>query len=235
MNVVLLAAGYVTMLASIFPGTPKILVSIRDEPLLSIQLRYLAREGASRVIMNAHHLAAQVEHYLATSQPPVETTLVVEEKLLGTAGGVRNVLGYLESAPFVVLYGDVLTNLRLTELLDCHLSSGAEATIAVYKTRNTAGKGTVQVARDGQVLSFSEKSTSASSHSLFVNAGVYILEPRFVEESIARSAYSDFGHDIFPQAVTEGRRLFAYELMGSVIDVGTPEGLATAHKIARFS
>ena len=65
--------------------------------------------------MNAHHLAAQVEHYLATSQPPVETTLVIEKKLLGTAGGVRNVLGYLESAPFAVLYGDVLTNVRLSE------------------------------------------------------------------------------------------------------------------------
>lgn len=229
MNVVLLAAGYGTRLASVFPDTPKILVSIRNEPLLSVQLRYLAREGANRVVMNAHHLADQVEHYLTTNQPPVETTLVVEKQLLGTAGGVRNLLGYLESTPFVVLYGDVLTNLKLADLLDCHLSRRAEATIAVYKTRSIAGKGTVRIARDGRVLSFSEKSTSAASRPLFVNAGVYILEPRFVAEAVASSACSDFGHDIFPRAVTEGRRLFAYELMGSVIDVGTPEGLAAAH------
>ena len=233
MNAILLAAGRGTRLHSVEPDVAKVLVEISGEPLLERQLRYLVNQGISRVVINAHHLADQVVAYAAQHRGSPELVVIVEEELLGTAGGVRNALEALGDKPFVVLYGDVITAEPLAPLAERHWRSGAVATLAVYESVETEGKGTIRVDDAGIVLGFTEKPTRAGTETALINAGLYVLEPGFARE-IPAGTHSDFGHDVFPQALARGRRLATHRLSQPVLDVGLPATLALARARGRF-
>src|ERR1700690_452762 len=139
MNVMLLAAGRGTRLHSVEPDVPKVLVEIAGEPLLARQLRYLESQGISRVVVNAHHMADKVLAFASKYRGSLDLVVVVERDLLGTAGGVRNALPRLGGDPFIVLYGDVLTNEPLAAMVQRHAQRGAVATLAVYESTETDG------------------------------------------------------------------------------------------------
>lgn len=234
MNAILLAAGRGTRLGSVEPDVAKALVEISGEPLLARQLRYLDRQGVSRVVVNAHHLADQVVAYAAEHRGSPELVVIVEEELLGTAGGVRNALPALGEEPFVVLYGDVITDAPLAPLAERHRHSGAVGTLAVYASAETEGKGTVMVDDADIVVGFAEKTPLADGETALINAGLYVLEPGFARE-IPDGTPSDFGHDVFPQALADGQRLATHRLARPVLDIGLPATLALARQRGRSS
>jgi mannose-1-phosphate guanylyltransferase len=228
----LLAAGHGTRLRHIEPDVPKALVSIGGEPLLARQLRYLEGQGVRRVVVNAHHLAHQVLDFAHQYRGSLELVVVVEERLMGTAGGVRNALPMLGDEPFVVLYGDVLTSEPLAPMLKRHAGSGAAATLAVYESASTNGKGTIAVDASDHVTSFREKGVEGAAVAAtgpLINAGIYVLEAGFARQ-IPLGGAPDFGHDVFPAALARGERLAAHRLSAPVLDVGVPSALAQARR-----
>jgi NDP-sugar pyrophosphorylase family protein len=222
----ILAAGQGTRLGSLGKRIPKVLISVGGRPLLQRHLEYLAREGFSRVVVNAHHLAADIVTFVNTYRGPLEVSCVVEEALLGTAGGVRNALEVIGKGPFLVLYGDVIVDAPLASLFETHLSFNATATLAVHESDSTEGKGVVRVAPDGRVIAFEEKTHTAVGPAL-INSGAYVIEPELVA-SLPLGTPSDFGGDVFPDALARGTRIYSHRIAGPVIDIGTPEGLAQA-------
>jgi mannose-1-phosphate guanylyltransferase len=218
-NAMILGAGKGTRLAKLGLGVPKILVDVGGEPLLRRQLRYLAGIGVERVVVNAHHLAEQIEAFAAEHTGAPELVVVREPSLLGTAGGVRNALGELGSEPFLVVYGDVLLGFPL------RVPRRARATITVYSSMHVEGKGTVEVDADDMVVRFREKEDVAPP--ALVNAGVYLLEPDFVRDFVP-AGVSDFGHDVFPAALAAGEPIGVVRLPQPVLDIGTPADLARA-------
>jgi NDP-sugar pyrophosphorylase family protein len=228
MNAMILAAGRGTRLGSVGLATPKVLVTVAGETLLERQLRYLSAQGCDRVVVNAHHLADQIEAFAAAHRGPPEIEIVKEDVLLGTAGGVRNALAIIGSDPFLVLYGDVLIDESLDYMVASHARTRADATLALYTETDTEGKGVVELDEDGRVRSFVEKGGYRAGEAALINAGVYVLSREFVERTTPERAETDFGHDVWPAAIAAGRRLFGHVLAGSVIDVGTPTGLKLA-------
>jgi mannose-1-phosphate guanylyltransferase / phosphomannomutase len=227
----ILAAGRGTRLGRLGLTIPKVLLEVGGEPMLARHLRYLVDQGFHRVVINVHHLADRIESFVDGYRGPAEVLIVRERMLLGTAGGVRNALPHLTSVPFLVLYGDVLIDSPLNEMSRMHRLSGAEATIAAYPTTRPEGKGTLELDEDGLVRSFMEKpSVGGGGRTALVNAGVYFLEPSFIEEMTDAGVASDFGHDVFPAAITSGRRVFGHVLPQQAIDVGTPSGLRQARR-----
>jgi NDP-sugar pyrophosphorylase family protein len=224
----ILGAGRGTRLASAAPTVPKVLVDIAGEPLLARQLRYLGGEGVTSVVVNTHHLADQVERFARDHRPPPELRLLHEDRLLGTAGGVRNALPHLQGPAVFVLYGDVLTTEPLRALLDGHSRAGARATLTVYESMDTEGKGTVEV-EDGRVVAFREKQDAPAGMAL-INAGLYVVDAAFVADFVADGAVSDFGHDVFPAALAAGAELRVHVLAKPVLDVGTPATLEEARR-----
>jgi NDP-sugar pyrophosphorylase family protein len=222
----ILAAGLGTRLGALGRAVPKILLEIGGQPLLARHLRYLERQGVSRVVINTHHHAACVESFARSYDGPLEIVCIREPSLLGTAGGVRNALGQLEPGPFLVLYGDVLIDEPLDPVLRCHRTTGARATLAVHEADSGEGKGVVEVDRAGRVVGFVEKGAQVAGRVL-INSGVYVLESDTVSP-LAPGVPSDFGTDVFPSAVERGLPLFAARLSSPVIDIGTPEGLSLA-------
>jgi NDP-sugar pyrophosphorylase family protein len=222
----ILAAGRGTRLGALGQSVPKVLVDVGGRPLLGRQLDYLEQEGFSRVVINTYHLASQIMSFVARYRGPLEIACVKEESLLGTAGGVRNALPRLGPGPFLVLYGDVLVDEPLAGAFDQHRERRALATLVVYEEESTEGKGVVHLDRTGRVTGFAEKQPREEGPAL-VNAGLYVIEHELVSSLPARTP-SDFGHDVFPSAVDRGLPIFGYRIAGRVIDIGTPEGLASA-------
>ena len=103
MKAMILAAGRGTRLAGLEPGVPKPLVRIGQHPILEHQLRVLADLGVDHVVINAHHLAPLIERFADRREGPPAVTVVVEQELLGTAGGVRNALDLFGAEPCLVV------------------------------------------------------------------------------------------------------------------------------------
>jgi NDP-sugar pyrophosphorylase family protein len=220
----LLAAGRGTRLGELGRRTAKALVEVGGEPLLARQLRYLAGQGVERLVVNASHLADQVQAFAAAHPGPPEIEVVVEDEPLGTAGGVRNALPRLGEGPLLVLYGDVIAEAALAPMGELHAREEPVATLAAYHSDSAAQKGVLDI-EGTRVTGFHEKDPARTSG--WVNAGVYIVETAWIAEFTDPDPL-DFGYDLFPAALRSGRPLCAYELPAPVLDIGTPEDLARA-------
>lgn len=226
MNAMILAAGRGTRLGALGVATAKVLIDIGGRPLLERQLEYLEHNGVRRVVLNTHHQAAQIASFVETYVGSIELLRTTEERLLGTAGGVRNALDHLQPGPFVVLYGDVLIDAALEPILVFHRQTGARATLAVHEAESAHGKGVVEVDDRGRIKKFIEKGVHERAQVL-VNSGLYILEADLIS-TLAPGVESDFGEDFFPAVLERGFPLYATRLSQPAVDIGTPEGLALA-------
>jgi NDP-sugar pyrophosphorylase family protein len=226
----ILAAGLGTRLGSLGKSTPKVLLELGGEPLLQHHLRYLHEQGVARVVVNAHHRADLVEDALRSYRGPLEVVCVHEPRLLGTAGGVRHALSYLEPGPFLVLYGDVLVREPIREMFALHRGVGAAVTLAVHAADSTEGKGVVDLDAAGWVRRFAEKERRPPGPA-WINSGIYVLEADVVRP-LEPGAFYDFGEHVFPSLVRQGRPMAAFRLGSPVIDVGTPAGLRLGRAVA---
>jgi NDP-sugar pyrophosphorylase family protein len=153
---------------------------------------------------------------------PVPVRVSVEETLLGTAGALLPLAPFLDG-PFVLLYGDVVTDLVLADLRAGHEGI---ATLACYASAELEGKGVVEVDAGGRVTAFVEKGDVAAVG--LVNAGIHIVEPAILDYILP--PFADFGHDVWPAAVAAGASIAAVTVDAYVKDVGTPEALAEAER-----
>lgn len=220
----ILAAGRGTRLGALGRRTAKALVEIDGEPLLARQLRYLAGEGVERAVINASHLAEQIELFAGSLSGGIELEVVREPEPLGTAGGVLNALPLLGPEPLLVLYGDVIAREPLAPLGELQERLGAVATLAIYESDDASQKGVVELSGD-LVTAFHEKDPARTSG--WVNAGVYVVAPDWVAGCDGEPPL-DFGHDLFPAALAQGRWIGAHRLREPVLDIGTPEDLERA-------
>jgi NDP-sugar pyrophosphorylase family protein len=222
---VLLGAGLGTRLAPLTDTTPKILLPIAGEALLSRQLRYLASQGVTDVALNVHHRSDQIEGFLREAVLPVAVHLFHEASPLGTAGALLPMADLL-TEPFVLLYGDVVTDLRLEGLRS---SLNGIAALAYYPCEDVRGKGVVEVAANGRIVRFTEKADSNSRPGL-VNAGIYALDPAIL--SWVRPG-DDFGFDIWPRVLAAGTGVFGYRIDAYLADIGSHETLQRVDDDAR--
>jgi mannose-1-phosphate guanylyltransferase len=230
MKAMLLAAGRGTRLAPLSDSTPKILAPVAGRPLLACQLEYLQSSGVDEIALNVHHHAEQVLACLRDLEPQVPVRVSYEPVLLGTAGALAPLRDFFDQ-PAIVLYGDVLTDADLALLMAEHVRHEPTATLALYRSSRTAGKGIVQIdEQTGTVQGFLEKPshTPADVHGEpLINAGLYVVSPALLD--LIGPGFSDFGQHVWPRALATGHPLRASVLDGAYVrDVGTPETLAAA-------
>lgn len=230
MNAIVLAAGLGTRLGTLGAKVPKVLLPVGGRPLLERHLELLEQAGVDRVVVNAFHLASQIEGFVRDYRGPLELVCTAEQQLLGTAGSVRRALPYLEPGPFLVVYGDVMVREPLGPLVAAHARRQPVATLAVHEEAAAKGKGVVQVDGEGRVTGFAEKDAHGPGPFL-VNSGLYVLESELVS-SLPRDVLIDFGHDVFPKALRAGVAINAHRLTNAVVDIGTEEGLERGRALA---
>ncbi|MCS7260865.1 MAG: nucleotidyltransferase family protein [Anaerolineae bacterium] len=232
MKAMILAAGEGTRLRPLTEQCPKPMLPVAGRPLLEHTLAWLQRYGIREVAINLHHLPEAIRGYFGDgSRFGMRITYSPEEQLLGTAGAVRR-LEHFFNETFVVVYGDVLTDLDLAALLRFHREHQGIGTITLYRVNNPTACGLVELDWDGRVVRFIEKPRPEEVFTNLANAGVYILEPEVIAQ-IPPEGASDFGRDVFPALLERGLTLYGYIIPATtrLIDIGSPEHYRLAQEL----
>jgi mannose-1-phosphate guanylyltransferase/phosphomannomutase len=227
----ILAAGMGQRMKPITLSVPKVMVPLNGIPLINYHLQWLKKHNIYDVVINLHYLGFKIEEYLGDgSRFGAHITYSHEEKLLGTAGAVKRAVNLFDST-FVVQYGDVLTNLNLSKMMEIHRNRGAAVTLVLHRLKSVVGKGVVTIDRSQRIVSFQEKPSVTNNHSALVNGGVYILN-RDILSYIDSDQLCDFGIDVFPRILKVGLPIYAY-LLGRneyLKDIGTLEMYREANR-----
>lgn len=220
MQALVLAGGEGTRLRPLTSTVPKPVLPLAGRPFLTFMLDWAARHGVDEAILSCGFLSDDVERVLGEEHRGVALRYVTEEEPLGTAGPVKLAAdrGVLAER-FLVLNGDILTDIDLTAEVEQHERTGAVATLALTRVEDTSSYGVVPTAADGQVEAFLEKAGRPAPTDR-VNAGLYVLE-REIVDSIPEGRPVSFEREIFPTFV--GKGLYGYDAAGYWIDIGTPE------------
>ena len=201
--------------------------------MLEHTVRWLRDHGIRRVAVNLHHRPESVSgHFGDGSRFGVEIRYSEEPELLGTAGGVKRIESFFED-PFLVVYGDVLTDLDLGALVAFHRSAGTvtHATLAVDRRADVTQGGVVELDADSRIRGSSRSPAPGEIRSPWVNSGVMVLD-RALLARIPAGRFSDFGREVLPGWLADGVPLYGWPLPAGtfLVDVGTPESYARAER-----
>jgi mannose-1-phosphate guanylyltransferase len=231
MRAMVMAAGLGTRLRPLTETLPKPIAPVGNRPVVEHLLRQLATAGVDEAVMNLHWHPEAVQDVIGDgSAYGVPVTYSIEEELLGTAGGTRRCLDRLlaDDDCFLVTSGDGLHGIDLAAVVEAHRASGALATIVVKPLADITGFGVIVADPSGRVTSFQEKPAPADALSDLVNVGVYCFD-RAIAEEIPPSGPSDFGSEILPRLVAEGRAVHAHRTTAYWSDVGSLDELVRAN------
>lgn len=223
----ILAAGRGARLHPLTENIPKCMVPIDGKPILERNIEWLKQFGVTEIIINLHHLPAVVMERLGDGKPwGIKITYSLEEKMLGTAGGVKRAGWFFAGVPFIVWYGDNLSTCNLTRLYAFHQARGALATIALFSREDVTRSGIVSLDENDRITRFLEKPQPEQVFSHWVNAGIYVLEPA-VLDFIPSDGTPDFARDTFPSLLESGYSLYGYRMSADegLWWIDTPEDL----------
>lgn len=198
-----MAAGLGTRLRPLTWDVPKPMVPVANRPIMEHVLELLARNDLGEIVANLHWFGDLVRNSFGDgSRLGLEITYSEEEKLLGTAGGVRNVRDFFGSDPFVVLAADALTDIDLGALAKTHAENDWIATLAAVKVADTSEYGVIVSGADGRIQGFQEKPDPAEALSNLANCMIYVLEPEIFDYFPDKEEV-DFALDVFPALLAD--------------------------------
>jgi mannose-1-phosphate guanylyltransferase/phosphomannomutase len=229
MKAVIMAGGEGTRLRPLTSNQPKPMLPMANRPMMVHVVNLLRRHGFHDIVVTVAFMANAIRSYFDDgSELGVRMVYATEETPLGTAGSVRNAMEQLGER-FLVISGDVLTDIDLDALVAHHEQAGAVATIALKRVEDPLEFGIVITRDDGSVEHFLEKPTWGQVFSDTINTGIYVLEPE-IFDYIPAGRPVDFSADVFPAVLASGRRVQGCVAEGYWEDVGTLEAYLRAHQ-----
>lgn len=227
MKAVILVGGQGIRMRPLTLKTPKPLLPIANIALVERQIKWLAKYGVTEVTLSLGYLPDEFEsHFKSNPVPGVVVDFAVEKEALGTAGAIKFALGSI-TEDVMVCNGDIYTELDLGYLLEFHNARESIATIALTYVEDPSAFGVVPTHEDGEVIAFVEKPPLETAPSHWINAGIYVLTPEFLE-LIPVDVNSSIEREIFPRAL-ENSSMYALESDSYWLDIGTPLQYLRAH------
>ena len=233
MKAMILAAGKGTRVRPITHTIPKPMIPILQKPVMEFLLELLRQHGFTEVMVNVSHLAEEIENYFRDGQRfGVEIAYSFEGRIedgeligdaLGSAGGLKKIQNFQNffDDTFVVLCGDALIDLNLSEAVRRHRQKGALATLITKRVprEKVSSYGVVVTDDDGRVKAFQEKPAVEDALSDEINSGIYLFEPEIFEH-IPDGVPFDIGSQLFPKLVAEGLPFYALPMDFEWVDIG---------------
>ena len=224
-----MAGGEGTRLRPLTSNQPKPMIPLGNRPMMEHIVALLHRHGFDDIVVTVAFLANSIRTYFGDgSEFGVRMVYATEESPLGTAGSVRNAMDELDER-FLVISGDVLTDIDLTAIVERHVERGALATIGLTAVENPLEFGIVVTDEHGAVERFLEKPSWGQVFSDTVNNGIFVLEPEIFRH-IPAGRPVDFSSEVFPALLEAGLRIDGHVSSGYWEDVGTLEAYASAHR-----
>jgi mannose-1-phosphate guanylyltransferase len=220
---VVLVGGFGTRLRPLTLNTPKQMLPVAGRPMLEWVLAHLAHHGVDDVVLSLGYRPDRfMDAYPDATCAGVHLSYAVEPEPLDTAGAIgfaARDAGIAER--FLVVNGDVMTDIDLGALFAFHDGHGAEGTLALTRVEDPSHFGVVPTDEHGRVEAFVEKPPRDDAPTDLINAGFYVLEPSVIER-IPPGARVNIERETFPAMVSDGS-LYARADDAYWIDVGTPE------------
>jgi NDP-sugar pyrophosphorylase family protein len=172
MKAMILAAGEGTRLRPLTTVCPKALMPVVNKPVMGRVIEFLKAHGIREIMVNAHHHYQKLVDYLQQGDPfDIKIEIRVEKEILGTGGGIRNTRDFWDRAPFVVINGDVLTDIDLREVYDSHLKRNNLVTMVLH---DFPVHNKVKVDGDMNIVSIGRDATMAGALAF---TGIHVISP----------------------------------------------------------
>ncbi len=228
MKAVIMAGGEGTRLRPLTVSQPKPMLPMANRPMMEHVVALLRRHGFEEIVVTVAFMASTIRSYFGDgSEFGVQIRYATEQTPLGTAGSVANARELLDE-PFVVISGDVLTDIDVGAVVEHHRRQGVLATLALKAVEDPLEFGIVITRPDGTIERFLEKPSWGQVFSDTINTGIYVLEPE-IFDFIEMGRSVDFSGEVFPAVLAAGRSLSGYVADGYWEDVGTLEAYLRAH------
>ena len=220
MKAIILAAGKGERLNPLTEKIPKAMIPINGKPLLEYILLLCKEHGIKDIAINTSYLSDKIKDYFGTGEKwGVNIKFSFESELLGTSGALNNFRDFFRNEPFFVIYGDNITDVNLSEMMDQYNKSKPFSSIFLYHEKMADEKttfGCVVIDDKKNVKKIIENLDKSSIEYLknisekfkFTNSGIYILDNKALD--FIPNGFSDFAKDIFPLLLEKDKKIVGY-------------------------
>ncbi|MBP7527616.1 MAG: nucleotidyltransferase family protein [Syntrophorhabdaceae bacterium] len=221
-TVVLMAGGQGSRLKPLTLDCPKPLLKVGSKPLMETILENFIEYGFHDFFISVNYKAEMIkEHFQDGSRWGVSIRYVEEDNQMGTAGSLA-LLPEIPEIPLIVMNADLLTKVNFQHLLDFHQAHRAKATMCIRDYHFQCPYGVIKTDQH-RLTRLEEKPT----HSFFVNAGIYVLEPE-VLRLISKDARTDMT-EVFEKAIDLGYETVAFPIREYWMDIGMVDDFERAN------
>lgn len=223
MKAIIMAGGEGKRLKPVTGDMPKPLVPLCGRPVMEHIILLLRRHGITDICASLKYRPDDIKNYFGSGESlGVKLRYSVEEKALGTAGGVKNCADFYGNEDFLVISGDAACDIDLSRLIAEHEKRCPAVTIALCPEPEPLRYGLALCDREGFIRSFIEKPDWRRVVTNLVNTGIYIINPRAME-LVPENEEFDFAKDLFPKLLDGGEKLLGVPCDGYWCDIGTPK------------
>jgi D-glycero-alpha-D-manno-heptose 1-phosphate guanylyltransferase len=222
---VILAGGLGTRLRSVIKDIPKPMADICGRPFLSYIFDFLSNQGIEKVVLSAGYKWETIKNYFGDNYKNLKLEYVVEDKPLGTGGGLKNALNHVLSEELFVLNGDSVFNIDFHLFYSLHKKKNSKLSLALKMMENTERYGIVEIDENNRIVSFLEKGIKTKG---LINGGVYLMNKEFFLSSAPEGCFS-LEKDFLERYYRE-YEFFGFPFDGFFIDIGIPEDYERAKK-----
>lgn len=207
----ILAAGFGARLRPITCETPKPLVEVGGKKLIEYNIYLLKKSGIKEILINLHHLGEKIKNYLGGGGGHgVRITYSEEATILGTGGGVKKASSFFGREPFVVVNGDVITDVDIKDLVRHHLKNGFSVTLVLKQLEDCEAYTPIEV-EDERVAGFGKGD--------MMYTGVQVIHPA-VLDLLDEDVFSDVVKDVWLPLLSSGGKIGAYIHDGFWTEIG---------------
>lgn len=201
MKAIILAAGLGSRLGKYTENIPKPMIKFNNKPILQHNIELCKKYNINDIYINLYYLPEKIIEYFGNGEKfGVNIYYNIEEKLLGTSGGVKNIFNKFkfDDEPFYIIYGDNYSNFNLDSL-----KTKSFGKIAFHYRKDVSNSGVAEFEITNKIIKFIEKPKMGETKSHWVNAGIYYFQSDIIK--YIPNGYSDFGKDIFPTLLSKSK------------------------------
>ena len=218
----MLAAGRGTRLKPLTDHLPKPLLPVANQPTMCYGLNALRNIGINTICSNISYRSDDIINVIDCGcDKENQIHWLIEDEPSGTAGGFKKMESYLCDDIVVVIAGDAMLDIDLSELLNFHQLKNSFATIGTIPVTDPSQYGVVRTEDNGKIIDFQEKPASGTEISKQANTGIYIFN-HAIFDMIPANSFFDFAMHLFPQILQKELPFYAIPLHGYWTDIGNP-------------
>ena len=222
-SIIIMAGGLGTRLKELTQNAPKPMLNVGDKPLLETIVCSFVNQGFRNIWLAVNYHSETIENYFGNGKEfDANIRYLKEDKRLGTAGAL-SLLPETQKLPVVVMNADLLTTIDYGEMIDAHIASSVNATMAVSDFEYQIPYAVVHTEKEYEILGLEEKPIRRS----LVNAGIYVLSPN-IFKYVPESTFFDMT-DLFTTLLKDNQKVSYYQINGYWLDIGRHEDLSQAN------